>query len=106
MDEQMREVLDAQRDLFRVKFGREAGPGDPLFFDPDADEPRPIEAAGITAEVVRAMEEAGIRPRLIHAYRRTGLLVSEENIGRLGLRELAEWSAALEEYDDLKALSN
>lgn len=106
MDERTREVLDAQRELFRVKFGREPGPGDPLFFDPDADEPRPLEAEGITADVVRAMEEAGIHPRLIHAYRRTGLLVSEENINRLGPRELAEWRTALEEYDDLKALSS
>lgn len=106
MDERTREVLDAQRELFRVKFGREPGPGDPLFFDPNADEPRPMEAEGIAVEVAKAMEQAGIHPRLTHAYRRTGLLVSEENIDRLGPRERAEWMAALEEYDDLKARSN
>lgn len=102
----MREALDAQREAFYVKFGRKPGPHDPVFFDPEADEPRPMEAAGVTAEVVRAMEQAGIHPRLIHAYRRTGLLVSEENIDRLGPRELAEWRAALEEYDELKGLSS
>lgn len=106
MDEKTRKVLDAQRGAFRAKFGREPGPGDPLFFDPDADEPRPREAEGVMAELVRAMERAGIHPRLIHACRRTGLLVSEENLDRLGPLELAEWMAALEEYDDLKALSN
>jgi integrase len=106
MDEQTRELLDAQRDAFRVKFGREPGPNDPVFFDPDADEPRPIEAEAVTTAVIRAMEEAGIHPRLIYAYRRTGLLVSDENMARLAPRELAEWRAALEEYDALKARSN
>lgn len=106
MDGRTREALDAQRVAFRVKFGREPGPDDPLFFDPDADEPRFMDAEGVAAEVVRAMEQAGIHPRLIHAYRRTGLLVSEETIDRLAARDLAEWTAALEEYDALKALSN
>jgi hypothetical protein len=106
MDEETRELLDAQRELFRAKFGREPRPDDPLFFDPEADEPRPLEVEKVTADIVRAMEAAGVHPRLIHAYRRTGLLVSEDNVDRLGPRELAEWRAALEEYDLLKASSN
>jgi integrase len=106
IDKRTREALETQREAFRIKFGREPGPGDPLFFDPNADEPRPLEAEGVAAEVVKAMEEAGIHPRLVHAFRRTGLLVTEENIDRLGPRELAEWKAALEEYDDLIGLSS
>ncbi len=34
-----RELLEKQRDMFREKFGREPGPEDPVFFDPEADQP-------------------------------------------------------------------
>lgn len=33
-------VLEYRRDLFERKFGRPPEPGEPLFFDPEADEPR------------------------------------------------------------------
>jgi hypothetical protein len=32
--------LAGLREAFRVKFGREPGPDDPVFFDPEADDPR------------------------------------------------------------------
>lgn len=40
--EEVAEALEAQRELFRKKFGRDPGPEDPMFFDPAADEPRPL----------------------------------------------------------------
>jgi hypothetical protein len=40
----LQEALEAQRAAFTAKFGREPGPHDPIFFDPDADVPRPINA--------------------------------------------------------------
>ncbi|MFD9860756.1 hypothetical protein [Streptomyces alboflavus] len=36
------EGLEVQEALFRQKFGRDPGPDDPMFFDPDADEPTPM----------------------------------------------------------------
>jgi hypothetical protein len=36
------EALLEQRKAFVEKFGREPGPGDPVFFDPDKDVPTPI----------------------------------------------------------------
>lgn len=33
--------LEGQRERFREKFGRDPGPEDPVFFDPDALESRP-----------------------------------------------------------------
>lgn len=33
-------VLEYRRDLFERKFGRPPQPGEPLFFDPEAEEPR------------------------------------------------------------------
>jgi hypothetical protein len=38
----MRDALLEQREAFIKKFGREPGPGDPVFFDPDADTPTQI----------------------------------------------------------------
>lgn len=34
------------------KFGREPGPDDPVFFDPEADTPVPLELTGLMDEVV------------------------------------------------------
>ena len=38
------EIIEAQLQRFREKFGRDPGPSDPVFFDPDAAEPVPISA--------------------------------------------------------------
>ena len=37
-----RAVIERQLVAFQKKFGREPGLTDPIFFDPDSDEPRPI----------------------------------------------------------------
>ncbi len=37
-------ALESQMERFREKFGRDPGPDDPIFFDPDADSPRPLPA--------------------------------------------------------------
>ena len=34
--------MEERRAAFRKKFGRDPGPGDPVFFDPDADTPTAI----------------------------------------------------------------
>jgi putative PIN family toxin of toxin-antitoxin system len=37
-------AFELQLENFREKFGRDPGPDDPIFFDPDADDPRPLPA--------------------------------------------------------------
>ena len=39
---ELTEILDKQFSSFKEKFGREPGPSDPLFFDPDADTPQQL----------------------------------------------------------------
>jgi len=39
---QLLEVFEEQRQAFRRKFGRDPGPEDPIFFDPDSDTPQPV----------------------------------------------------------------
>ncbi len=88
------------RARFEHKFGRAAGPGDPVFFDAEADASGPIDQARFDAAIIAAMEEAGIGPALIHAYRRTGRLVTEQNARACSRDELRQWQAALEEYEE------
>jgi len=86
-------ALAKQREKFIATFGREPGPDDPIFFDLDED--------ALRKDTVKAMSAAGIRPALIYAHEKTGLLVSTENrhlIPNVGLRE---WDEAVAEYYEL-----
>lgn len=41
-EKQLHEMMERQAGRFREKFGRDPRPEEPIFFDPDADEPRPV----------------------------------------------------------------
>jgi hypothetical protein len=61
----MREAFEANRLAFREKFGRDPGPDDPVFFDPDADEPTPLSPDGWHAgfeQMRQAAGDAGLDP--------------------------------------------
>jgi hypothetical protein len=89
--------MQDQLQSFVKKFGREPGPNDPLFFDPDADTPQEISEEILRKEILKALAAAGVDPAAVYAYNKTGLLVSEENMHLLGAEELAEWQQAVEE---------
>lgn len=79
---QLEEALRKQRALFVEKFGREPGPEDPVFFDPNAEEATPLganAAADMWDDLLAAAERAGIDPAHIHAAREVGYLVTEAN---------------------------
>ena len=99
------EDADCDGDRFhggrRDSHTRQPGPDDPVFFDPDADTPQPLDLERYEKDLADAMAAAGIDPRLIYASRKTGLLVTEENLDKLPEEALEEWNAALEEYDEL-----
>jgi hypothetical protein len=58
MSEEEATLLRALRENFREKFGRDPGPDDPVFFDPEADQPRPLPQAKID-QMVSLAEELG-----------------------------------------------
>ena len=94
-------AIQEQLRKFREKFGRDAGPEDPIFFDPDADTPQPISPAGLDemmGQILSAAGQAGIRPELIYAMRKTGRIVTESNQHLLTDEDLQEWQDAIEEY--------
>ena len=95
------EALKALDGPFREKFGREPVPEDPFFYDPDADQPRvPTEAQKkeIIDTIHQIILNSGIDPAIAYAFRKTGFLLTEENIKYMTPAELAESDAAIEEY--------
>jgi len=100
LDAKTLEIIERQQQAFREKFGREPGPHDPLFFDPDADTPQPFSRERSLEESTQAMRMAGIRPEVIYAHRKTGLIVTADNRDKLSKEAMAEWEAAIDEYFD------
>jgi hypothetical protein len=95
------EAIEAQDEAFCNKFGRDPGLEDPIFFDPDADQPE-VPTESQQRKAINAMCEillkAGIDPGFAFAFRKTGLLLTEENVKHLTPTELAKWNDAIDEY--------
>ena len=101
MSPEVHEALLKHREAFRKKFGRDPGPEDPVFFDPSADTPQPLDMEEGEAGIIEGMVAVGIDPAIIYVYRKTGLMVSEENRELIPEEDLDEWAAALAEYEEL-----
>jgi hypothetical protein len=104
MSDELAQAMKQQLKLFREKFGREPGPDDPIFFDPDADTPTAMPAEKLDAgwnEVLKKAGELGMDPAVIYAMRKTGRMVTEQNMQYLEPEELQEWEGAVEEYHHL-----
>ena len=66
---QTREILEHQLEAFRRKFGREAGPDDPIFFDPRADTPRALDLSSVDFEkIMLEVARAENLPAAVIAY--------------------------------------
>jgi hypothetical protein len=92
MSDEVAEVIEEQKQNFIEQHGREPGPGENLFFDMP-----PVEHA--EHFMVQAMRQAGLPPAIIYAFEKTGLLVTEQNQHLLPEHDLAEWEAAIREYE-------
>jgi len=60
-------LLEQQLVRFRERFGREPGPTDPVFFDPDAETPQPLQMDKVVKATVEAMRQGGFSPEKIQA---------------------------------------
>jgi hypothetical protein len=92
MSQEMVDLLEEQRQKFIEKYGREPGPDDRLF--PDMPHPERLEAM-----MVEDMKAAGLDPAFIYAFEKTGLLVTQQNQHLIPEKDLAEWDAAIKEYE-------
>lgn len=61
---------------------------------------RPLGAKELSDQMVEMMEKSKIDPAIIYAFKKTGRLVSEANITQLSEEEIAEWDAAIAEYQE------
>lgn len=52
----------------------------------------------IKRNVLAAMRVAGIRPELLYAYERTGILVDEAGYKSLTIEDKAEYDNSIDEY--------
>ena len=105
MTRQMMEILRHQEERFRSKFGRDPRPEDPVFFDENADEPQPMPMDDMEREITEFLIAVNIPPEMIHAFKVTGRLVTEDNIHHLSEDEIKEWADAVEEYRRLHPAS-
>lgn len=75
--------LKGQKKAFREKFRREPGPGDPVFFNTDAEEPQFLtqdQRNEITDAMYQIILMTGIDPAFAYAFRKTGRLLTERNM--------------------------
>jgi len=98
MSQEMVQVLEEQRQRFRAKFGRDPRPEDPVLWDENANEPRPVSEEQIHRVILQAITAAGSPPELIYAFQKTGRLVTETNQHLLSPEDLQEWIDAVEEF--------
>ena len=97
----LKEAFEANLRAFREKFGRDPGPDDPVFFDPDADEPTPLSPDGWQAgfEMLRqAAENAGVDPAHLAAWQEVGYVVTDENRHLLSAAEVQAYLDSVERH--------
>lgn len=82
MPPEVRALMQEQAAAFREKFGRDMTPEDPVFFDPDADEPQLLSTETVD-RIVALAEEAGLGKEFLQ-QRDTALAASGQSrrVGR------------------------
>jgi hypothetical protein len=96
--EDLKAELERNRERFREKFGRDPGPDDPVFWDPDAEQPKALSMETVTPQILAAMRTANIRPELIYAFEKTGVILTEQNEHLMRPEDVKAFYAAVEEY--------
>ena len=109
IDETTAEAITEQKRLFRVKFGREPGADDPLFFNPESAVPEFLGGEAleeIWRSLVQVAGESGLDPALVYAMNKTGRIVTEHNMQFLTDADLQEWNDAIDEYHYMNRSDN
>jgi hypothetical protein len=95
--QELADMFQAQRGRFREKFGRDPGPDDPVIFDPDADEPRPLDIDKAMAEMLAGLPgDTPLHVRAaLEAMAEVGYFVTDENQHTFSAEEITAWERAL-----------
>ncbi len=104
MPHQIQETIVELFCRFCEKFGRPPRTNEPVFFDPDAHEPMPLQqqAANEMWDLLAdtMVREGEMAPDAGYAMKKTGLLVTPHTKHLLTECQRREWEAALVEYQD------
>ncbi|WP_143175411.1 hypothetical protein [Cryptosporangium aurantiacum] len=95
-------LFSDQRERFRAKFGRDIEPGDPVFFDPEADTPVPYPPEKLNAALLAAAEKSGdeLTIALVRAAVEVGYFITDENEHLYSVQEIDAYEAAVSRYLD------
>jgi hypothetical protein len=96
MNHEMGEILQRQREKFIARHGREPDAADPIFVDVPSDDE-------YDEMVTKAMEQAGVSPQVMYAFRKTGRIITEENAKFVPAAALEAWHQAIAEYEAVMA---
>ena len=96
MTKEVSELLAQHRANLEKKFGRPIRPDDPVF-----PELASLSEDDLKKQMIDDFQKVGIRPVLIYAFKKTGLMVTEQNNRLIPDVDLAAWNAAVEEYYEL-----
>ncbi|HTP29495.1 MAG TPA: SEC-C domain-containing protein [Anaeromyxobacteraceae bacterium] len=93
------EILEKQECAFRAKFGRERADDEPIFFDPEADTPKPMcDLAKMRRDIGEVARTVGIRKELVYAINETGIILTSENRDLFPDDAVQEFEHAVQEY--------
>ncbi|MDQ4092790.1 MAG: hypothetical protein M3143_05115 [Actinomycetota bacterium] len=97
-------MMESQARRFQDKFGRDPRPEDPIFFDPDAEEPRPLGAghddAGDDRGAATSWSGDRCRSRAHRGVVRAGLCGHEGNGHLFSAGDILAWEAAVGRHAD------
>ncbi len=91
-------ALDAQVRAFERKFGRPPEPDEPIFFDPDADEPQPMPLVGLEQAGTDMLTAAGICDAWIYAYQHTDGLLPRPDGSFNSDKDRRDWDTAVARF--------
>jgi hypothetical protein len=90
--------MKLQLQLFRVVFGREPGPGDPVFWDRAREREGVFRMEDSSRQLSQHLLAAGVRPEIAYAAGITGRLLTEGAAARLSRADRDEWRDAVRDH--------
>lgn len=100
----LKTLLEEQKARFRAKFERDPRPEEPLFFDPECDQPVRLAREKLSPDMVAALQEATVHGAMVFAHVKVGYFLSPMNYDVANEEEVTAWEEAVREFVYLKGI--
>jgi len=100
---EMGAMLEQWTDDFESRFGRTPGPGDPLFYSDNRDEPTQMTEGELAASFNEFFDhavKAGVPIPFMEAWRELGYAIVPQNVHLFSRREVTDFYAAIERFEN------